>query len=57
MNEGQRINELQACQNGDDYEVRAASVPELYTLQGFNVQVALAEGVTGTPVAAMAAAA
>ena len=53
MNEGQRINELQACQNGDDYEVRAASVPELYILQGFNVQVALAEGVTGTRVAAL----
>ena len=38
---------LQACQNGIDYAVRAASVPELYIYQGFHVQATLAEGVTG----------
>ena len=44
---------LQACQNGIDYAVRAASVPELYIYQGFHVQATLAEGVTGTRVAAL----
>ena len=44
---------LQACQKGPDYAARAACVPELYIYQGFHVQATLAEGVTGTLVAAL----